>query len=599
MTTQQPLTLQNQPSQRAPAETRLTTTRRLYFYLVLLISSTAALFAVDGIASALAETWLGGDALFTINSPGYIRQALAQSTGLLLVSVPIFLVHWFFIRRRLDIPGEREAALRKFFLYVASGIAVAYALVNAHSLLSGIARLALGSAPEVSTLLPAQWFHYLLTLLASGALLFYWQRTMREDGDYGAEEPVAATWRRLFLSLVTLAGLAMLVVGSARIFSTLIQGALPSTILDTRAWFSWQLGSGISLFLLGAVTARTSWMAWRSVSRAHPYEESSTLKRLFLYVAIVGSAIATLVPAAVIVRDVLLWIFEGRPVGVMELLGSSLATPLGYLPAGIILWVAFRDYLHNMEGTLSATAADQRDAVTIRRIYFYAVAATGLVLVWLGAVRIVQVLFDWLLTSDIPDGASFWQQPLASGLSLLVVGVPVWALHWQAVQRVAREETVEGSAERVSLPRRIYLYGVAFVGAVLILSYLAQVLYRFLLFAMGDLFGGFFTAQLAEDLARALIAAVLWVVHFNALRADGDLSSEDTPANRWGGSDWRRRDQISRRIGNLEGELVRLRSELDEIEVLEDDEPITNDRAAQSTPTRPVNSPSKRPPAMG
>jgi hypothetical protein len=212
---------------------------------------------------------------------------------------------------------------------------------------------------------------------------------------------------------------------------------------------------------------------------------------------------------------------------------------------------------------------DQLESNTIRRIYYYVVAATGLTLVWLGSVRVVQVGLDQLFEASAVATPDFWQLPLATGLSLLIVGVPVWLLHWRSVQKIARREDEAGMAERSSLPRRIYLYGVAFVGAILILSYLAQVIYRIFLFGMGGNAADNFTGLLAEDIARSLIAAVLWFVHLKALRDDGALGAEGAPFL-GGGSDGRRRNQIERKIDNLEHELIRLRTQLVEIDAEEE-----------------------------
>lgn len=569
MTTQQ--SFFSRPSSRSNGQDdRLATIRRLYFYLVALISSTVALIALNGLTNALAIAWLGGNALYTINSPLFLRSALAQSAGLLVVSVPIFLVHWTLIRRRLDQPGERSAGLRKFFLYSASAVALGYLLVRGSDLLSGIAKLAFGADLAQSSIWPGEWLHLSLMIAASGALLWYWQRVARADGDYGYEAGMAATWRRIFFAGATLVGLAMLVIGSAGLFSTLIEATLDNFATSVgNAWFATEMGNATALFLIGAVTARWAWMTWQSVTAINPQEETSTVKRVFVYVATLGAAIATLLPATFILRDLLLWFFNGRTESWVELT-SGLSLALGFLPAAVTLWVALRDYISHLEALPAIDAADQRDADTIRRIYYYVVAATGLVLVWLGSVRVMQVAIDQLITSRAIETAGFWQLPLATGLSLLMVGVPVWALHWRTVQRVARQQDDAGAAERSSLPRRIFLYGVSFVGAILILSYLAQVIYRGLLYVLGGTVAENFSGLLAEDIARSVIAIVLWAVHLKALRDDGALGAEGVPFVGGGGDNSRRRDQIERRIDNLEYELVRLRTTLHEIDAEEE-----------------------------
>lgn len=566
MTTQQSLFTRSTGS--AAPDARLSTIRRFYFYLVALISSTAALIAIDGLVSALADAWLGGNAIYTLNSPGYVRRTIAESAGLLIVSVPIFLIHWELIRRRFASAAERGAAMRKFFLYGASAIALGWLLVRGNQLLQGISVLAFGGSVEGSSILPAAWLYLAVMMAVSGGLFAYWQHVARTDGDYGYEIALAATWRRVFFAGAALIGLAMLLVGSAGIFSTLIESALDSWAPSiSGAWFATQLGSAVSLFLIGAVTARWAWMTWQAIAHTNTEEEQSTVKRIFLYVGTLGAAVATLVPVSFILRDLLLWLFRGMEQPWYELIdGQALA--LGFIPAALTLWVAFRDYLHALESAQTTSPVDLHEANTIRRIYYYVVAATGLTLVWLGSVRVVQVGLDQLFESGVVATPDFWQLPLATGLSLLIVGLPVWLVHWYAVQKIARREDEEGAAERSSLPRRIYLYGVAFAGAILILSYLAQVIYRLFLYGMGGNAAENFTSLLAEDIARSIIAAILWVVHLKALRDDGALGAEGSPFI--GGGDGRRRDQIERKIDNLEHELIRLRTQLVELDAEEE-----------------------------
>jgi hypothetical protein len=102
-------------SAASTSATRLATVRRLYFYLVALISFIVGLVGLDGLLSSLSDAWLGttGVAIFAGNS--YLRENIASSGGLLLVAAPLFLLHWGYMQRRRHELEERSAALRKFF----------------------------------------------------------------------------------------------------------------------------------------------------------------------------------------------------------------------------------------------------------------------------------------------------------------------------------------------------------------------------------------------------------------------------------------------------------------------------------------------------
>lgn len=86
---------------------------------------------------------------------------------------------------------------------------------------------------------------------------------------------------------------------------------------------------------------------------------------------------------------------------------------------------------------------------TVRRLYFYFVAFISLeVIIW-GVVSLARTLFEIL-----PSGGA--TNLLASGLSLVLVGVPIFLLHWVVVQRDAQKD----EEERTSRLRGVFLYAV-------------------------------------------------------------------------------------------------------------------------------------------
>jgi hypothetical protein len=133
--------------------------------------------------------------------------------------------------------------------------------------------------------------------------------------------------------------------------------------------------------------------------------------------------------------------------------------------------------------------------LTVRRLYFYGVAAISLI-----AVTWCVIGLAWLVINEgIGQGQIFG---LASFLAAIIVGLPIFLFHWLMAQRYAANEV----DERASLVRRFYLYGVMLVGAVAIFNNLYQLLDQLLVALVGG-------RQFAEfGLAEHLIAAVIWGV---------------------------------------------------------------------------------------
>jgi len=132
------------------------------------------------------------------------------------------------------------------------------------------------------------------------------------------------------------------------------------------------------------------------------------------------------------------------------------------------------------------------------------------------------------------------------------------------VQQIARQPDDQGNHERASGPRKVYLYGVALVGALLILFYLAQVVYRLLLLVLGDPNVNLFSVETVDNIARSAIAAILWGVHVWAIRGDSQFGTESPePVIQTPVAD---RKALLKRIEQLETELATTREALTKLE---------------------------------
>src|SRR5690606_14161463 len=85
---------------------------------------------------------------------------------------------------------------------------------------------------------------------------------------------------------------------------------------------------------------------------------------------------------------------------------------------------------------------------TVRRLYFYALTLISIEVVIWGAVNLLRTI----VSRGLVGGGSL----LATGLSLVLVGTPIFLLHWRAAQKDAREE----AEEQASRIRAVFLYAV-------------------------------------------------------------------------------------------------------------------------------------------
>jgi hypothetical protein len=87
----------------------------------------------------------------------------------------------------------------------------------------------------------------------------------------------------------------------------------------------------------------------------------------------------------------------------------------------------------------------------VRRLYFYLVSFAALMMTANGVVQIIRYIVESLFGGDLISGS---QTGLAVGMSLTLVGLPLWLFHWRTVQRHVGEMPVEVR----SAVRKFYIY---------------------------------------------------------------------------------------------------------------------------------------------
>lgn len=531
-----------------PKSTRLAAVRRFYVYLVAFVSQVAMLFGINDLLDMLSRAWLQSDSLLQTS---FVRTVTAQSIGILLVATPLFLVHWWLAQRRKDEVTERGSVWRKLFLYGSTATALVVMLTNAHRLLKEIVWLAVGAPIGPSDAIPAGWLHWGVMATLGIGLVYYWYTVLAADGDLGRDAMAARLVRQFFLAAAGLIGLSITVWGARALIQLGLQALVDQAFsaLDLN-WWRLPLGGSISQVLVGLWLLHAAWQQWQDVVTLHTAEGRAVMRRLYLYIGILFGAIATLTPAVLLLREGLLILLSADGGSTTELL-DRLVDPVSFIPVGGVVWFWYWTTLRRETDAYG----DSGQSTTVRRIYAYLVAATGLILLWVGAISLLRALIDTQLMGEI------WHEPLANGIALLIVGAPIWAIFWQRVQRVAERNDAEGAGERNSWPRKIYLYGVALLGALALLLSLAQLVYQVLLMLLGEQGLTLTSNEVAHQLADSAVAGVLWAVHLLAIRADGRFekapeaaASPVDPAAR--------RQQLETQIAQLEAALAAARTEL-------------------------------------
>ncbi len=479
------------------------TIRRLYFYLVAIISLEVVVW---GVISLLRSIIKGSD---VVNG----TEALAQALALIFVGVPIFLFHWLWSQNvSAKDAEEKTASLRAIFLYcalLATLIPVVqnlFALINRTFLSTAnlsIQRAFIGGSQTLTDNILAILINLLIAAYFWNILRNEW-RTLQDTENF-------AEIRRLYRFIWMLYGLWMVIYGAQQalnyaftLSSNVLGGIGRETIVNAIALLA--IGTPIWFF------------SWRTLQDVLPdrAEKESVLRLGILYLLALGGVITTLTAGGNFLYILLLHLFGQTEswADVLQKLGGpiSIGIPFG------AMWAYYGHWLHRQfefdENTVRRAGR--------KRLYFYILSAIGLAASLTGMASLLMFLVDIAFDlAYLRNGGLDYS--LAGTLSTLIVGLPLWLMTWWPMQAEALGEGDVSEHARRSIIRRSYLYLALFAGVIG-----GMVSAVFLVFTLiNAVLGG--NGSIAKDALNSLILLVLFVVlllyHLSALRKDGDSRS--------------------------------------------------------------------------
>ena len=469
------------------------TLRRLYYYglsfVALMFSASGAVMLVDYVADSFTGK--------PIVSRGETQLALALA--ITVVGTPIWLFHWWLVRRAIHrFPSETHALSRKVYLSLVLGVSAALGAFGLVSLLRWL--LGADSFNGLHVAFPLVW---------GGVWGFHWYVDSLEVPRTDFAYPV----RRVYVYGTSLYGLVMLLAGLGVILYYLT-GQAYDALFDTQVLLPgdqtlWNdtVQTALAVLLVGGVFW---WWHWHRVSQA---DVDSVLRQLYLHLfAILGGAAAVTVTLSILLFRVLQWAF-GEP----EAAGAAdqfrfLPSAVAALISGGALWG------YHWAVVRQESAAGVVESLAARQVYRYLLAALGLGTLASGLVILFSVMVGVIAPQSGEEllRADWWRNPLALATTLLLVGAPLWSFYWLGLQRDADA----GLLERSALFRRVFIY-LALGAAVLAgLGSLSAVLFVF----FRGLLEGQISAQLVQDakwgIGLLLTAGAVSVYYWLVLRED-------------------------------------------------------------------------------
>ncbi len=525
--------------------------QRVYVYVLALASLVAMTVGIVNLTGVVVSPLVGLP---------FDPEAFARWAGILVIALPLYLGHIFWANRMARrSEEERRSGWRKGFEYSVETLGDILIVVFWYKVLRSAVLMDLGGWHEDVRL----WWLTVAKGVLNGVwgmiLVVYVRLLIQGDGDELHEGRWGRVWRRLSLLLMGWIGLFLFLRGGVLFPQVGILAAFVSFpgALTIGAWWFEPLSSGVASFVVGWGTWRWSWLRWEVWAAKREEEAMSLCRQLFLYSGLAVGLGLFLVGLGYLLRQGLLGIL-GVPLGEAQMWVAHLVWACVAIGVGGLIGGVHRRFLN------AEAVTRERPALLVERLYTYVVSGVALIVLWWGGVDVLQAMAVRVFSLPGIWGVSAleWRRTLATGLALILVAGPVWWWHWRRVQRWARRLDDVGHAERVSLLRRVYVYGVSLIAGLVVLVYVARLAYyvwlRLLNVPVDTLM------NLVGVVGPALVALGVWGYHLTVVM--GDMRRERV----WASGDTRlkallaERERLLARIEEVEREIKRLKGKGDE-----------------------------------
>jgi hypothetical protein len=467
------------------AESAGTGVRRFFQYGLLILALVIASSGVGLLLSAVI-------------APGAIAaresELLATALAFVIVGVPVYLLLLRGTRRKIDSdPAERAS---------------------------------LGWAVYVNVVLIGS----LLVMIGSGAATLLWLFGVDEYGAYRVAFLIVAAvvwfahWRFARPELPASRNQAQLLVGSAAgLVTSAVAGAAAlgialgalydeafSTVLISDWWRG--LRSALAFLVVGIVTWLWYWL------RHYEHAERTPLWHGYvLLLSVLGGLITAVSALGTVLFSVLVWFFGSPEPGSAAAHFEVLPVAVAALSVGAVMWWYHRSVLR------SAPSTGRQE---VDRLYQYLLSGLGLVTAAIGIMLLITAFFQALGSSPIAETGSSEVDTLLGAITALVIGGPIWWSTWSSIQR---HSAADPETELASPTRRIYLFLLFGVGALISIGALITVIATI----FEDIFAGEFGMETISDSGVAvsllITVGVIAGYHWSVYRKDREALPEAEP----------------------------------------------------------------------
>ncbi|MBI9049248.1 MAG: hypothetical protein JEZ00_07505 [Anaerolineaceae bacterium] len=272
--------------------------RRIYRY-VWLISAIVTL--VYSIQSLLQEI------IFNITS--MVSQSAHLSTeyiAMILVSAVIWAWTWRLLQNSYKTAEEKNAGIRYVVFFGITFVSIAIVLSVCGILIHKLLGWLLGTPYTLQNFI--NHFSSEIALIVPSSILWaYYGQKLTDAIEHAPEAYLQFLYRRIFSSVLSLAGSILTFIGLQYLFGECIDLIFGYRQLGPGAWN--QFTTGIALLLLGVPLWIRHWKILQNeVSQENDYgstARASTLRRVYLYLIVFGSVLGAMIVAGALIYQLI------------------------------------------------------------------------------------------------------------------------------------------------------------------------------------------------------------------------------------------------------------------------------------------------------